>query len=166
MSTTNENILKSLAVLEQNLKDINSAKEQVENVVDGSQQLTTAVNTYKESLEGISKNVTKVLNVSKELNLETRENLLQQVNRFQNEISRLENIDLESEFATILTAITKYLDEQNVALTKKYDESISKSVNIILSLDKQDKETKTLKTLLLVTIGIMIAGIVITLIIK
>lgn len=166
MSTTNENILKSLAVLEQNLKDINSAKEQVENVVDGSQQLTTAVNTYKESLEGISKNVTKVLNVSKELNLETRENLLQQVNRFQNEISRLENIDLESEFATILTAITKYLDEQNVALTKKYDESISKSDNIILSLDKQDKETKTLKTLLLVTIGIMIAGIVITLIIK
>ena|SRR5690554_6203295 len=166
MSTKNENILKSLAVLEQNLQDINTAKEQVQNVVDGSRQLTSIVNTYKESLEGISSNVTEILNTSKQLNLETRENLLQQVNRFQNEISRLENIDLESEFATILTAITNHLDVQNIEISKKFEEVINKSESITLRIDKQDKEAKTLKSMVFVTIGIIIIGIVIILVMK
>lgn len=119
MSTTNENILKSLAVLEQNLKDINSAKEQVNNVVDASKQLTSAINANKENLEMVSKNVAKVLNISKELNLDTRDSLMEQINRFQYEISRIENVDLESKVADILTTLVNYLDKQNNELSKK-----------------------------------------------
>src|SRR5690554_3570863 len=166
MSTKNENILKSLAVLEQNLKDINSAKEQVNSVVNGSRQLAEVLNTYNESLDGISSNVTDILNASKQLNLETRENLLQQVNRFENEVTRFENVNLESEFANILTAITNHLNKQNIELSRKYDEVVSKSDSIILRLEKQDKDAKTLKILLLVTIVIMIVGIVLSLVMK
>lgn len=166
MSTTNENILKSLAVLEQNLKDINSAKEQVNNVVETSEQLTSVINAYKDSLEGISKNVAKVLISSKDLNLETRSNLIEQVNRFESEISRIENFDLESNFEKILTTLTNQLDKQNIELSKKYEEGISKSDNIVLRLDQQDKETKSMKKLLFLTIGIVIIGIIITFVMK
>ena len=263
MRTTNENILKSLAVLEGNLKDINSAKEQVNNVVKSSGNLANVIESYKASFESLSINVKAVLEDSKKFNNDSIKKLSEQttnfskeiakltefdvskslesiesetinqfqqnlskplsdldkqvrniekevaklteydfkdsfsnlekqvVNQFKNDlkeklddldnkaldlqskidefkvqISRIEKVDLESHFNNVLTVLTNQSDKQNIALSKKYDEVISKSDNIILHLGKQEKETKTLKTLLLVTIGIMIVGIVITLVMK
>ena len=56
MSITNENVLKSLAVLEQNLKDINSAKEQVDNVIKTSGNLAKVIESYRTSFESLSIN--------------------------------------------------------------------------------------------------------------
>lgn len=47
---------------------------------------------------------------------------------------------------------------------KKYDEAIKKSESIILRLDQQHKEIKTLKTLLFFTVGIVIIGAIFNLI--
>lgn len=263
MSTTNENILKSLAVLEQNLKDINSAKEQVNSVVKSSGDLAKVIESYNTTFESLSVNVKAVLEDSRKLNndsikklseqttnfsneiakltefdvskslksIETEtikhfqqnlskplENLDKQITNFKNEVSkltefdfketftnlekqvvkqfntdlkeklnkfdnktleiqskidefkqqinRIEQVDLESHFKHIQTALTNHLDKQNIELSKKYEEAISKSDNIILRLDQQDKETKSLKTLLFLTIGIVIIGIIITFVIK
>ncbi|MEP2280657.1 hypothetical protein [Maribacter sp.] len=263
MSTTNENILKSLAVLEGNLKDINSAKEQVNNVVKSSGNLANVIESYKTSFESLSINVKAVLedsrkfnndsiiklsdqttNFSKEIakltefdvskslesiesktikqlqqnlskplssldkqvrniekevtklteydfkdsfsNLEKQVvnqfkndlkeklddldnkalNLQSKIDEFKVQISRIEKVDLESHFNNLLTVLTNQSDKQNIERTKKYEEVISKNDNIILRLDQQDKETKALKTLLFVIIGIIIIGIVTTLIMK
>jgi F0F1-type ATP synthase delta subunit len=68
MSTTNENILKSLAVVEQNLKDINSAKEQVNNVVKASSDLAKVIESYQTTFESLSVNVKAVLDDSRKFN--------------------------------------------------------------------------------------------------
>ena len=74
MSTTNENILKSLAVLEQNLKDINSAKEQVNSVVKSSSDLAIVIESYKSTFESLSVNVKAVLDDSKKFNNDSNTN--------------------------------------------------------------------------------------------
>jgi len=261
MSTTNENILKSLAVLEQNLKDINSAKEQVNNVVKTSDNLAKTIETYQLSFESLSINVKTVLDDSRKFNLDSIAKLNEQTNNFSKEISkltefdvskslkaiesetikqfqqnlskplegldkqvqniekevaklteydfkesfnnlekqvvnqfnadlkeklvsldnksldlqskidefkaqilRIEKVDLESNFNNILTTLTTHTDKQSAEITKNYEEVRSQVENIILRFDQQDKETKTLKTLLFLTIGIGIIGMIITVI--
>lgn len=261
MSTTNENILKSLAVLEQNLKDINSAKEQVKNVVNSSSDLAKVIESYQTTFESLSVNVKAVLDDSRKFNNDSIKKLSEQTTNFSKEIaklsefdvskslksiesetikhfqknlskpledldkqitniknevskltefdfkdtftnlekqvvsqfktdlklkldeldnktrdiqskidefkvqiSRIENVDLESQFKQILTVLTNHLDKQNIELTKKYEEAISKSNNIIIRFDQQDKETKSLKTFIFLTIGIVIVGIILNLI--
>ena len=263
MSTTNENILKSLAVLEGNLKDINSAKEQVNNVVKSSGNLANIIESYKTSFESLSINVKAVLEDSRKFNNDSIRKLSEQttnfskeiakltefdvskslksiesetikqfqqnlskplsdldkqianiknevskltefdfkvtftnlekqvvsqfktdlkekldevdnktleiqskIDEFKQQITRIEQVDLESHFQHLLTTVTNNLDKQNIELTKKYEEAISKSDNIVLRLDQQDKETKSLKTLLFLTIGIVIIGIIITFVMK
>jgi predicted nucleic acid-binding Zn-ribbon protein len=263
MSTTNENILKSLAVLEQNLKDINSAKEQVNSVVKSSGDLAKVIESYKSTFENLSINVKAVLEDSRKFNNDSIQKLSEQttnfskeitkltefdvskcldsiesktikqfeqnlnkpledldkqitniknevsklsefdfkdtftnlekqvvkqfntdlkekldaidnkaidlqskIDEFKSQISRIEKVDLESHFNNIQTILTTHYDKQSVELSKKYDEVISKSDCIILRLDKQDKEVKTLKILLLVTIGIIIAGLATILVVK
>ena len=262
MSTTNENILKSLAVLEQNLKDINSAKEQVNNVVKSSGDLAKVIDSYNSSFESLSINVKAVLedsrkfnndsikklseqttNFSKEIakltefdvskslksiesetikkiqqnlskpledldkqitniknevtkltefnfkdslsNLEKQVvkqfntdlkvkldeldnktlNIQSKIDEFKEQITRIEQVDLGSHFKHLQTAVTNHLDKQNIEIIKKYDEVISKSDKIILCLEQQDKETKAMKTLLFVIVGIIIIGIVTSLVI-
>lgn len=262
MSTTNENILKSLAVLEQNLKDINSAKEQVNSVVKSSGDLAKVIDSYNSSFESLSINVKAVLedsrkfnndsikklseqttNFSKEIakltefdvskslksiesetikkiqqnlskpledldkqitniknevtkltefnfkdsfsNLEKQVvkqfntdlkvkldeldnktlNIQSKIDEFKEQITRIEQVDLGSHFKHLQTAVTNHLDKQNIEIIKKYDEVISKSDKIILRLDQQDKETKALKTLLFVIVGIIIIGVVTSLVI-
>lgn len=262
MSTTNENILKSLAVLEQNLKDINSAKEQVNSVVKSSGDLAKVIDSYNSSFESLSNNVKAVLedsrkfnndsikklseqttNFSKEIakltefdvskslksiesetikkiqqnlskpledldkqitniknevtkltefnfkdslsNLEKQVvkqfntdlkvkldeldnktlNIQSKIDEFKEQITRIEQVDLGSHFKHLQTAVTNHLDKQNIEIIKKYDEVISKSDKIILRLEQQDKETKALKTLLFVIVGIIIIGIVTSLVI-
>lgn len=263
MSTTNENILKSLAVLEQNLKDINSAKEQVNNVVKSSSDLAKVIESYQTTFESLSVNVKAVLDDSRKFNNDSIKKLSEQttnfskeiakltefdvskslksiesetikhfqqnlskpledldkqitniqnevtkltefnfkdtftnlekqvvsqfktdlkekldeldnktleiqskIDEFKKQITRIEQVDLESHFKNLLSAITNHLDKQNIELTKKYEEAISKSDNIILRLDQQDKETKSLKTMLYLAIGIVIIGIIITFVMK
>ena len=263
MSTSNENILKSLAVLEQNLKDINSAKEQVNNVVKSSSDLAKVIESYQTTFESLSVNVKAVLDDSRKFNNDSIKKLSEQttnfskeiakltefdvskslksiesetlkhfqqnlskpledldkqitniknevakltefdfkdtftnlqkqvvkqfntdlkeklneldsktleiqskIDKFKKQITRIEQVDLESHFQHLLTAVTNNLDKQNIELTKKYEEAISKSDNIVLRLNQQDKETKSLKTLLFLTIGIVIIGIIITFVMK
>jgi hypothetical protein len=263
MSATNENILKSLAVLEQNLKEINSAKEQVNSVVKSSSDLAKVIESYKSTFESLSINVKAVLEDSKKFNNDSIKKLSEQTTNFSKEIakltefdvskslksiesetiknfqqnlskpledldkqiksieqevakltefdfnnsfsnierqvvnkfkadlkekldildnkaidlqskidefkaqiSRIEKVDLESQFNNILTVLTTHSEKQSIELSRKYDEVISKSDSIILRLDKQDKEAKTLKNLVFVAIGIIIIGIVITLVMK
>lgn len=263
MSTTNENILKSLAVLEQNLKDINSAKEQVNNVVKSSSDLAKVIESYQTTFESLSVNVKAVLDDSRKFNNDSIKKLSEQttnfskeiakltefdvskslksiesetikhfqqnlskpledldkqitniqnevtkltefnfkdtftnlekqvvsqfktdlkekldeldnktleiqskIDEFKKQITRIEQVDLESHFKNLLTAITNRLDKQNIELTKKYEEAISKSDKIVLRLDQQDKETKSLKTMLYLAIGIVIIGIIITFVMK
>ena len=263
MSTTNKNILKSLAVLEENLKDISSAKEQVNNVVKSTGNLANVIESYKTSFESLSINVKAVLEDSRKFNNDSIRKLSEQttnfskeiakltefdvskslnsiesetikhfqqnlskpledldkqitniknevskltefdfkdtftnlekkvvkqfntnlkekldvldnktleiqskIDEFKQQITRIEQVDLELHFQHLLTAVNNNLDKQNIELTKKYEEAISKSDNIVLRLDQQDKETKAMKNLLFVIIGIIIIGIVATLVIK
>lgn len=263
MSTTNENILKSLAVLEQNLKDINSAKEQVNSVVKSSGDLAKVIESYNTTFESLSVNVKAVLEDSRKFNNDSIKKLSEQttnfskeiakltefdvskslksiesetikyfqqnlskpledldkqitniqnevtkltefnfkdtftnlekqvvsqfktdfkeklneldnktfeiqskIDEFKKQITRIEQVDLESHFQHLLTAVTNNLDKQNIELMKKYEEAISKNDNIVLRLDQQDKETKSLKTLLFLTIGIVIIGIILNFVIK
>ena len=263
MSTTNENILKSLAVLEQNLKDINSAKEQVNSVVKSSGDLAKVIESYNTTFESLSVNVKAVLEDSRKFNNDSIKKLSEQttnfskeiakltefdvskslksiesetikhfqqnlskpledldkqitniqnevtkltefnfkdtftnlekqvvsqfktdfkeklneldnktleiqskIDEFKKQITRIEQVDLESHFKHIQTALTNQLDKQNIELYKKYEEAISKSDKIILRLDQQDKETKALKSFQFVIIGIIIIGIVTTIIMK
>lgn len=260
MSTTNENILKSLAVLEKNLIDINSAKEQVNNVVKSSGNLAKIIETYQTSFESLSINVKVVLDDSRKFNLDSITKLSEQTKNFSKEIakltefdvsnslrliesetikqfhqnlskplegldnqikniekevsrlteydfkdsfsniekqvinqfntdlkeklasldnkeldlqskidefkvqiSRIQKVDLESHFVHILTTLTNQTGKQSEELTKKYEEVRSQGDNIILHLEQQDKETKTLKTLLFLTIGIIIIEMLINL---
>jgi predicted nucleic acid-binding Zn-ribbon protein len=263
MSSTNENILKSLAVLEQNLKDIDSAKEQVNNVVKTSGSLAKTIETYQTSFESLSINVKAVLDDSRKFNLDSIAKLSEQTKTFSKEIakltefdvskslksiesetikqfqqnltkpleeldkqikniekevsklteydfkdsfnnlekqvvkqfetdlkeklnvldnkalelqskidefkvqvSRIEKVDLESPFNHILSTLTNLTEKQSAEITKRYDEVRSQGDNIILRLDQQEKETKTLKTLIFVTLGIIIIGIVLNFLVK
>ena len=97
MSNTSE-ILKSLAVLEQNLNDINSAKQQVIEVVDSSKALAQVIESYKASFEGLSSSVQNVFRESKNLNLEAVTSLQVKIDDLKMLITRLETIDLEKHF--------------------------------------------------------------------
>ncbi len=260
MSTTNENILKSLALLEQNLKDINSAKEQVNNVVNTSGNLAEIVETYQRSFERLSINVQAVLDDSRKFNLDSivklseqtlnfskeitklteldvsksltlienetikqfqqnlskpLEGLDEQIKNIEKEISKLiefdfkdsfsniekqvinqfnialteklvnldnkalelqskieefkahilklENVDLESHLSLILITLTNHTDKQSSIITESYDEIKSLNQNIILHLDQQHKDNLTNKTLLFLTLGVVIIYTIINL---
>ena len=109
MSTTSENILKSLAVLEQNLKDIDSAKLQVSKVVKSSDDLAKVIETYQLSFDGVSKNLKTVLNEIKSLNVETISALSKQTELFNNEVVKLSNLDFEKSFNTVLIEVNIFL---------------------------------------------------------
>jgi hypothetical protein len=257
MSTTNENILKSLAVLEQNLKDINSAKEQVNNVVKTSGNLAKAIESYQASFESLSINVKDVLEDSRKFNLDSIAKLSEQTKNFSKEIAklsefdvskslksieneaikqfqqnlskpldglekqtkniekevakltefdfqstfskiekevvsqfnvnlkeklisldnkaldlqskidefkvqvlRIEKFNLESHFNEMLTTLTNHADKRHIELSKKHEELKSQGNKIFIRHNQQDKEIKTLKTLLFITIGIVIIGVI------
>lgn len=253
MSTTNENILKSLAVLEQNLKDINSAKEQVNNVVESSSDLAKVIESYQTTFESLSVNVKAVLDDSRKFNNDSINKLSEQTTNFSKEIAkltefdvskslksiesetikhfqqnlskpledldkqianiknevskltefdfkdtfcnlekqvvsqfktdlkekldeldtktleiqskidefklqilRIENVNFELHFSTMLTTIINHLDEHNIDLAKNHEELKNQVENILLNNNRQVKESKTLKTLVLINLGILI----------
>jgi hypothetical protein len=249
-----------LAVLEQNLKDINSAKEQVNSVVKSSGDLAKIIESYKTTFESLSINVKAVLEDSRKFNNDSIKKLSEQTSNFSEEItkltefdvsnslksiesetikhfqqnlikpleeldkqirniknevskltefdfkatfaslekqvvkqfdadlkeklhsidskaidlqskidefkvqiSRIEKVDLESHFNNILTVLTAHSEKTSMEISRKYDEVISKNDSIILRLDNQDKETKTLKKMVFVTIGLLVIVVMISL---
>lgn len=133
MSTTNENILKSLAALEGNLKDIDSAKEQVNNVVKSSGDLANVIESYKASFEGVSKNLKTVLREIKSANLNTISALSMQTELFNKEVTRLTEFDFTNSFDSIESKVIEQfgkdlkkqlavIDEQSKSLQDKIDE--------------------------------------------
>jgi len=263
MSTTNENILKSLAVLEQNLKDINSAKEQVNSVVKSSSDLAKVIESYKSTFESLSINVKAVLEDSKKFNNDSIKKLSEQttnfskeiakltevdvsnslkyiesetikqfqenlsnslanfdtqirnieqevnkltdydfkdsisnierqvvdqfkidlkekldlldnkaldlqltINEFKVQISRIEKFDLESHFSGIFSLLISHTDKQSVEFSKKIDEVVYKTNSIIYRFEVLEKETRIVKNLLFITIGVVIVGFVVVLFMK
>lgn len=261
MSKTNEKILNSLAVLEQNLDEINSAKEQVNKVVESSGNLANVIQTYQKSFEDLSINVKSVLEDSRKFNFDSIAKLSEQtkninkeieqltdfdvtkylksiedktikqfqqnlgrpigdldkqiknieyevaklteydfkdsfdnlekqvvnqfkkdlkgklndidgkvldlqskIDEFKVQISRLQTFDFESHFKHHQKILRGYFDKQREELVKNHEEVTSKSENLFLRLDQQDKEIKALKTLLFVIIGIIIIAIVTTIV--
>jgi len=121
MSNTNENILKSLAVLEQNLKDIHSAKEQVVKVVESSADLAQVIESYKSSFEGLSANVKDVLEESRNFNLDTIAKLSEQTDNFNKEVKRLIEFDFTKSFKSIETEIVKQFEKDLQAQLVAFD---------------------------------------------
>jgi hypothetical protein len=145
MGSTNENILKSLAVLEQNLIEINSAKEQVNNVVKSSSDLAKVVDSYNSSFESIAKNTESLLKEIKSINLETISKLSEQTKSFNNEVVKLTEFDFTNSFNTIevkvidkfnndLQSSLKILEGKSTGLNVKIEELKSQ----ILRLEKFD----------------------------
>ena len=104
MSKPNE-ILKSLADLEQSLKDIKSAKEQVTMVIDSSEKLANIIESYKASFDSLSKNVQKTIESSKNFNLETITKLSEQTGIFSSEVSKI----IEFDFAKTMLSAEKVM---------------------------------------------------------
>lgn len=138
MSTTSENILKSLAVLEQNLKDIDSAKFQVSKVVKSSDDLAKVIETYQSSFDGISKNLKTVLSEIKSVNLDTISNLSKQTELFNKEVDKLSNLDFETSFNSakeeIVKQFEKDLKEKLIVLENKTT-SFDKEVTRLTEFD-------------------------------
>lgn len=138
MSTTSENILKSLAVLEQNLKDIDSAKFQVSKVVKSSDDLAKVIETYQLSFDGISKNLKTVLSEIKSVNLDTISNLSKQTELFNKEVDKLSNLDFETSFNSakeqIVKQFEKNLKEKLIVLENKTT-SFDKEVTRLTEFD-------------------------------
>jgi hypothetical protein len=107
MSTPNENILKSLAVLEQNLKDINSAKEQVINVVKTSGNLANVIESYQTSFESLSINVKAILEDSRKFNNDSIKKLSEQTTNFSKEIAKLTEFDVSKSLKSIESETSK-----------------------------------------------------------
>jgi len=156
MSNTND-ILKSLATLEQNLKDINSAKEQVAKVAESSANLANVIKTYETSFEGLSKNVLTVLDDSKSFNLDTITKLSEQTDNFRNEVSKLIEFDFENEFQILQNRVVEQfekdlseklevIDSKNLTLQEKIDD-MQKQVVRFESIDLETHFAKHQKTL-------------------
>ena len=124
MSTTNENILKSLALLEQNLKDINSAKEQVNNVVNTSGNLAEIVETYQRSFERLSINVQAVLDDSRKFNLDSIVKLSEQTLNFSKEITKLTELDVSKSLTLIENETIKQFQQNLSKPLEGLDEQI------------------------------------------
>lgn len=138
MSTTSENILRSLAVLEQNLKDIDSAKLQVSKVVKSSDDLAKVIETYQSSFDGVSKNLKTVLSEIKSVNLDTISNLSKQTELFNKEVDKLSNLDFETSFNSakkeIVKQFEKDLKEKLIVLENKTT-SFNKEVTRLTEFD-------------------------------
>jgi len=96
--SANDNILTSLAALEENLKDIVSAKEQVTEVVQSSKDLADVIASYKSSFEGLASNINQILDESKDLSLNVLSDLSKLTVNLKNEISEFAKL---SEFGII-----------------------------------------------------------------
>ena len=109
---TNDNILTALAALEQNLKDIVSAKNQVAEVVQSSKDLAEVIASYKESFEGLSTNITQILDTSKDLNLNVLSELSKLTADLKDEVSILAGFDFDAKFQNLQLETIKQIEKE------------------------------------------------------
>lgn len=144
MSTTNENILKSLAVLEQNLKDINSAKAQVNSVVKSSSDLARVIESYQTTFQSLSVNVKAVLDDSRKFNNDSIKKLSEQTTNFSKEIAKLTEFDVSKSLKSIESETIKHF-QQNLSKPLEYlDKQIANIKNEVSKITEFDfKDTFT-----------------------
>jgi len=111
MNDTSEKIFKSLAVLEQNLNGINSAKEQVAKVVKSSEDLAIVFETYKSSFGGISSNIKLMLDETKDLSSRVLSELLKQTDRLRDEISIFTGFNFDAKFQGLQQEVVKQFEK-------------------------------------------------------
>jgi hypothetical protein len=158
--------IETIKHFQQNLsKPLEDLDKQITNIQNEITKLTEF--NFKDTFTNLEKQVVKQFNIDfkeklNELDIKTLD-IQSQIDEFKKQITRIEQVDLESHFKHIQATLTNHLDKQNIQLFKKYEEAISNGDKIILRLDQQNKETKVLKTLIFVIVGIIIIGIVTTL---
>jgi len=130
-------ILKSLAELQKSLEEINSAKEQVIKVVDSSEALAKAIESYKSSFEGLSANVQTILEESKSFSIETITKLSEQTDNFNKEVTRLIEFDFIKSFQSIEQEVVKTFEKD---LSEKLAVIDSKSQNLQEKVDDMQKQ--------------------------
>jgi len=130
MKNTNEKILKSLADLEHNLNQINSAKEQVNKVVQTSVDLAKVIESYQSSFQGLSNNVKTILEDSSKYSVESITKLSEQVDNFKAEVENLSKIDVANSIEKI---------EKEVVL--KFEKNLNKQLSV-LDLKSQEFQNK------------------------
>lgn len=133
MSIKSNDILKSLAVLENSLKDINSAREQVNEVVETSEDLAEVLKSYKDSFQSLSSNVKAVIEDSRKFNLDSIGKLSEQTQNFSNEVTKLTDFDVSNTLNSIENEAIKYF-QQN--LRKPLDELDKQVKNIQEEVEK------------------------------
>jgi len=146
-------ILRSLTQLEQSIKDIDSARTQVYEVVTVSENLAKIIETYKTALGGISSDIKQILDESKEVNLGVISELSAQKDNLKDEISKLTEFDFDTKFQTLQKEVVgqfeKDLLSRLVRIDKKaqdVQEDLSKQINSlkveISKLTEFDFDTK------------------------
>ena len=138
MSTASENILNSLAALEQNLNDINSAKEQVNNVVLTSENLARSLELYQASFEGLTLNIKNVLEDSREFNQNSISKLEEQTNKFSLEISKLTGFNVHKTFQSLEEEALKQFQQNLSKPIQAFDKQIKSLGGEVLKLTEFD----------------------------
>jgi len=119
-----DSILKSLAELQQNLQDIESAKQQVLNVVSSSEKFSSAASTCEIAFEGLSSTMHKMVANINEMNLNLLSDLTTNIELFKDEVQKLN--DVNKQFSAICD------DVQNLQiLTKSQHSEISQRLDLL-----------------------------------
>ena len=136
MSNTNE-ILKSLAVLEHNLENIQSAKEQVAKVVESSGKLAQVIESYKSSFEGLASSVQTVLKESKSFSIETITKLSEETNSFRAEVKKLIEFNFIGSFKSIEQEVVKVFEQDLLTRLVVFDNKVKDFQSKINELQAQ-----------------------------
>ena len=143
-----DEILKSLANLQKSLEEIDSARQQVINVVNSSSELAKVVASYKSSFEGLSINISQVLDKSKEFNLDILSELSKQTGNFSDEVSKLTEFDFNAKFQTLQQEVVSQferdlsnkltvIDTKAEIIQEKTDGLNQNNLNALSKLSKQ-----------------------------
>jgi len=133
-----DKILKSLAELQQNLQDIESAKQQVLNVVNSSAEFSSSASACKIAFEGIASSSREIVENFNSLSVNLLSQLSNNIVLLQNEILRL------NEFKQNFVSISNNLDNLLNKVDTQYSD-ISNRLNLLdsnLQLIKEDVSKK------------------------
>jgi hypothetical protein len=136
--SAHENILKSLAVLEQNLKDIDTAKNQVSKVINSSADLAFVLDSYKSSFTDISKNLKLVISEIKSINIDTLSTLSKQTELLNNEVVKLSNLDFAKSFTAVKNETVKQFEKDLEKRLVILEDKTSKFDNQVIRLTEFD----------------------------
>ena len=120
----NDNILASLAELEQNLKDIDSARQQVAEVVQSSKSLADIIASYKSSFEELAHNVNQALDKNKDLSLNMLSELSNITILLKDELSKLSAFEFDRKFQTLQQEFIRQIERSLSDKFSMMDEKI------------------------------------------